>query len=257
MKKLLLIFFLLLSITKISACKCVRETLAQDYLNANVVGIIKIIRVYDENTNQRTYKADVEFEKLYKGTKFKTLNVRGLIGNSYSGACETNIEPNERYLILLSGFNDSKYTISSCTPKYSLNTTPSKDENSELENLEKAFSYLDKNKYKFIGLTFTSCDDETSPNSHTDLSHLKGFIPKQTFAIYKVKINESSKIEDILTVTGFGSQNDIIEDIIKRKMIVDSPVFSSSSEKKEFFILLFYHKENSKIKYRESISNEW
>lgn len=257
MKKLLLLFFILLSIIKVSACKCIRETLAQDYLNANVVGIIKIIRVYDENAEQRTYKADVEFEKLYKGAKFKTLNVRGLIGNSYSGACEINVEPNERYLILLSGVNNNNPTISSCTPKSRLSTKPTKDENSELEALKKTFSYLDENKYKFIGLTFTSCDDETSDDGQTDLSQIKDFKPKQPFAIYRVKINESSKIEEIVTINDFGSQDKIIKDIIKRNMIVDRPMFSDSSDKKEFLILLFYHKENSKKHYKKTISNYW
>ncbi|MDM1556656.1 MULTISPECIES: hypothetical protein [Chryseobacterium] len=79
MKKLSLFLFLLLGILKVSACKCVPSTLIENYLSANVVGVIKILKVYDENTEQRTYKADVEFEKVYKGTKFTTLNVRGLI----------------------------------------------------------------------------------------------------------------------------------------------------------------------------------
>lgn len=257
MKKLLLLFFVLLSFIKVSACKCIRETLAQDYLNANVVGVIKIIRVYDESIEQRTYKADVEFEKLYKGTKFKTLTVRGLIGSSSAAACEIDIEPGERYLILLSGSSNNNYTISSCSPRSYLGKTPSKDENSEFETLKKTFSYLDKNKYKFTDLTFTSCDDETSDDGQTDLSKIEGFQPKQPFAIYRVKINESSKIEAITTITGFGSQDKIIEDVIKRKMIVDTPMFSNSSDHKEFFILLFYHTEDSKKQYKKIISNNW
>ncbi|SHE76968.1 hypothetical protein [Chryseobacterium sp. OV279] len=257
MKKLLLLFFVLSSVIKVSACKCVRDPLPQEYLNANVVGVIKIIKVYDENIEQRTYKADVEFEKLYKGTEFKTLTVRGLIGNSHSAACEIDIEPNERYLILLSGAGSNSYTISSCTPKSKLSARSSKDENSELENLKKTFSYLDKNRYKFTGLTFTFCEDGTSDIGQTDLSKIKDFQPKQSFAIYRVKINESSKIDEIVTITGFGSQDKIIEDVIKRKMIVDRPMFSNSSDKKEFLILLFYHKKNSKDQYKNIISNYW
>ncbi|MGK6342780.1 hypothetical protein ACMGDK_11110 [Chryseobacterium sp. DT-3] len=160
-------------------------------------------------------------------------------------------------MVLLSRVNDKNLTISSCTPKYRLSTTPSKDENSELETLKKTFSYLDKNKYKFIGLTFTSCDDETSDDGQTDVSQIENFHPKQTFAIYRVKINESSKIEGISPITGFGSQDKIIKDVIKRKMTVDSPMFSNNSDKKEFLILLFYHKENTKKHYKKTISNNW
>ncbi|WP_223606063.1 hypothetical protein [Chryseobacterium sp. OSA05B] len=257
MKKLLLLFFVLSSFIKVSACKCVRDPLPQEYLNANVVGVIKIIKVYDENIEQRTYKADVEFEKLYKGTKFKTLTVRGLIGNSSSGACEIDIQPNERYLILLSRSGGNGYTISSCTPKSNLSAMSSKDENSQLETLKKTFSYLDQNRYKFTGLTFTFCEYETSDDGQTDLSKIVDFQPKHSFSIYRVKINESSKIEEIVTITGFGSQDKIIEDVIKRKMIVDRPMFSNSSDRKEFLILLFYHKENSKTQYKNIISNYW
>ncbi|WP_433632213.1 hypothetical protein [Chryseobacterium cucumeris] len=56
MKKLSLLLFLLLSIIKVSACKCVYETLAHNYQNSEFVGIIKILKVYDENTEQRSWK---------------------------------------------------------------------------------------------------------------------------------------------------------------------------------------------------------
>ncbi len=49
MKKLSLLLFLLLSIIKVSACKCVYETLPHNYQSADFAGIIKILKVYDEN----------------------------------------------------------------------------------------------------------------------------------------------------------------------------------------------------------------
>jgi hypothetical protein len=254
MKKLSLLLFLLLSTIKVSACKCVYETLSQNYLNASIVGIIKIVRVYDENTEQRTYKADIEFEKVYKGTTtFKTMNVRGLIGNSYSGACEVDVLPNERYLIFLNQSNNT-YSISSCTLKSKLGNRPTKAEKSWLKNQEKVFTYLDNNKFRFMGLQFTRCYDEFQTEYKSDLSKISGFKPKQPFAIYKVKINERSKIQEITPVTTFGSKDSTIEKILKTNMIVSTPVSFWNPNPKEALLFLSYNKENINDPYGEVVS---
>ncbi|WP_415328570.1 hypothetical protein [Chryseobacterium sp. MMS23-Vi53] len=252
MKKSLFILFLVVSFIKMSACSCHRAPLAENYLAADVVGIVKIIKVYDENSEQRTYKADVEFEKLYKGEKFKTLNVRGLIGNSYSGACEININPNETYLILLNKYNND-YSLSLCSPKYSFNM----NEKSTIEALEKTFAYIEKNKYKFTGLEFTTCYDELQKGDKSTLSCLKNFSPKNPFAIYKVKINELSQIEKLTPITRFGNQDSKIENILRKNMTVDIPMLINKEPQKEFFILLLYFKDNIDKKYGEVISSEW
>ncbi|WP_347217675.1 hypothetical protein [Chryseobacterium sp.] len=253
MKKLSLFLFLLLSFIKVSACKCVMNTFAENYLSADVVGVIKILKVYDENTEQRTYKADVEFEKVYKGTKFTTLNVRGLIGQSYSGACETQVTPDERYLVLLNGYNNN-YTINSCSPMSRLNVQPTKDEDIQLETLSKAFSYLDENKNILKGLKFVShYDDSKAMNSRSDLSKINHFKPKQLFAIYKITAREDSRIEKITPVTGFGSQEKAINNALKGRIIIGT----KNSEQKEYLLLLFYHKENLNSEFDEVISKRW
>jgi hypothetical protein len=253
MKKLLLLSFILLSVIKISACSCVYETLAYNYQNSEFVGIIKILKVYDENTEQRTYKADIEIEKMYKGTTFKTMNVRGLIGNSYSGACEIDVLPNERYLIFLNKNNNTP-SISSCTPKSKLENKPTKAENLWLKNKEKAFTYLNNNTFRFIGLQFSHCYDETQTESRSDLSKISGFKPKQPFAIYKVKIDDTSKIQEITPVTTFGSKDSMIENILKTKMKVFTPTSFWNPNPKEALLFLSYHKENINDPYGEVIS---
>ncbi|WP_312302319.1 hypothetical protein [Chryseobacterium sp.] len=253
MKKLSLLFFILLSIIKVSACKCIHETLPYNYQNSEFVGIIKILKVYDENTEQRTYKADIEIEKVYKGATFKTMYVRGLIRNSYSGACEINVQPNERYLIFLNKYNNT-YSISSCTPRSALKNKPTKDEKSWLKNLGKAFTYLDNNKFRFIGLQFTRCYDETRTGYKSDLSKISGFKPKQPFAIYKVKIDDTSKIQEITPVTTFGSKDGMIENILKTNMTVSTPASFWIPDPKEGLLFLSYHKENINDPYRDVIS---
>ncbi|SDJ33173.1 hypothetical protein [Chryseobacterium jejuense] len=257
MKKLSLFLFLLLGILKVSACSCAKGTLAENYLEANVVGVIKILKVYDENPDQRTYKADVEFEKIYKGTKFTTLNVRGLIGKSSSAACERDIIPNQRFLVLLNGSNNS-FTVSHCSAMSSLNVQPTKDEEAQLEKLSKAFSYLEKNKLKFKGAQFSYYyDEKQGDNPKSELSRINNFNPKQPFAIYKVKLDDSFKIKEMSPIIGFGSKDKIIEGIMKRNIRVETPMFRDTSKKKEYLILLFYNKQNINIPNREVISDSW
>ncbi|SEH28857.1 hypothetical protein [Chryseobacterium culicis] len=241
MKKLSLLLFLLFSIIQVSACKCVYETLPQNYQSADFAGIIKILKVYDENIEQRTYKADIEIEKMYKGTIFKTINVRGLIGNSYSGACEVNVLPNERYLIFLNRY-DNTSSISSCTPKSKLENKPTKAEKLWLKNQEKVFTYLDNHKFSFI--QFARCYDETQTGNKSDLSKISGFKPKQPFAIYKVKINEMSKVQEITPVTTFGSKDSIIENILKTNMIVSATTSFWDPNPKEALLFLSYNKND-------------
>lgn len=253
MKKLLFFFFLVLNVVTLYACKCKTDPLAENYLAADVAGIIRIIKVYGENAEQRTYKADIKFEKIYKGKKFQTLTVRGLIGNPYSGACETDVQPGETYLILLNKYN-GEYSISSCSPKYRFDM---EKEKATSEVLEKTFAYIDKNKFAFTGLQFATCFDELQKGNKSDLSAIKNFSPKNPFAIYKVKVNDYSKIEELTPVTTFGDKDQEIENILKRNMIVDTPMFFDHKPGEEFLILLLYLPDNINTKYGEIINFEW
>lgn len=252
MKKLLFFLFVVLNIVTVYACECKTDPLAQNYLAADVAGIIRIIKVYGENTEQRTYKADIKFEKIYKGKAFQTLTVRGLIGNSYSGACEIDVQPGETYLILLNQYN-SEYSISACSPKYRFDM---EKEKATSEVLEKAFAYIDKNKFASTGLQFTTCFDELQKGEKSDLSAIKNFTPKNPFAIYKVKVDDHSKIKELTPVTTFGDKDQEIENILKKNMIVDTPMFFDKKPE-EFLILLLYFPENANTKYGEIISFEW
>lgn len=252
MKKLFLLLFFAIGLIKVSACKCVTKTLAENYLAADVVGVIKIIKVYDENHEQRTHKADIEFEKIYKGEIFKTLNIRGLIGNPSSGACETNVKVGEEYLILLNKYKNS-YGISSCSPKYHIDT---KKEKKNLKALGKTFAYIDKNKFRFIGLEFTTGYDKLQTGDKSAFSNIKNFSPKQPFAIYKITINDEQKVEKISPITIFGNKDEEIEKIMKNNMEIDVPLFTKSSTN-EYLVLLLYLKDNMNTKYGEVINSEW
>ena len=121
MKKLILFILFFLAIAKVFACRCVRESIAQSYLDADVVALITIDKTYGEKENNpsgtglRTYSADVKFEKIYKGTAFKILSVFGTSTYASSGACEKLVEKGEKYIILLTKNKDGDYFVSSCS----------------------------------------------------------------------------------------------------------------------------------------------
>ncbi|SIQ24802.1 hypothetical protein SAMN05880574_108106 [Chryseobacterium sp. RU37D] len=143
------------------------------------------------------------------------------------------------------------YSISSCSAKYSFNMK----EKVELETLEKTFTYIDKNKFRFIGLTFATCFDKLQTDDKSALSYIKDFSPKSPFAIYKVKVNDRSEIEELTPITTFGNKDKEIENILKKNMIVDRPGFDDAFQQ-EYLILFLYNKENIDKKYAEVINSE-
>ncbi|AZA84962.1 hypothetical protein C1637_22035 [Chryseobacterium lactis] len=243
MKKLLLLLFLLLSIVEISACSCIGNSFSQNYQDADVIGVVKIVKVYDQNKQRRTYKVDIEFEEIFKGKSIKTIIVSGLIGKSKSAACELNVKPQERYLIYLQKY-DNIYSIDYCTPKSKLQNRVTEDEKSWFEYLGKAISYLEKNKSGFQNLQFATCYQETPTDDKSDLSKISDFNPKQEFAIYKVKVNNLAGIQEISPIAGFSHKDETIRDILKTKFKVDMPHSSSDSEPKEFLLFLCYDKNS-------------
>ncbi|WP_433632216.1 hypothetical protein [Chryseobacterium cucumeris] len=86
------------------------------------------------------------------------------------------------------------------------------------------------------------------------MSKISGFKPKQPFAIYKVKIDDTSKIQKITPVTTFGSKDSMIENILKTKMKVSTPASFWNANPKEGLLFLSYHKENIEKPYGEVIS---
>jgi len=244
MKKLSLFLFLLLTIVKISACSCIGLTLSQTYQNSDVIGVIKILKVYGQNKERRMYKADIEFETIYKGKAFKTIMVSGRIGKSRSAACEIDIKPKERYLIYLDEKSGNDYFVSYCTPKTKLSNNAADEDKSYFENLNKTFSYIEDNKSKYNDLQFADSYIIDPPGYRSNFYKISDFNPKQPFAIYKIKVNKSSEIQEATPIIGFGSEDERIGDILKTKF-KPSIYEDLESETKEFLLFLCYHKEST------------
>jgi len=240
MKKLILLTLILAAVTKIFACRCVNESIAQEYLDADVVALITIGKTYGDRDSHimqggRLYSADVKVEKIYKGNEFKMLHAFGTTTSASSGACERLLEKGESYLVLLSKNKDGEYYVSSCS------TMPQISDDKYLEEYENIFKILDKNKSKLQFPKFAQYKDLSEDYNYTTRQITNDFLKLQTkqlhgkLVIYKVKINDKGNISSITSIEKIGIKEKQIQELMKKNLrIVDG----FDTVEGEYFILL-------------------
>lgn len=225
-------------------CSCIFTTLAKAYQQADVVAEITVLNVYGNNSVQKTYKADIKFEKFFKGkSNIKTLDVRGNIGNFPGSSCQLSFQTKAKYLIFLSNNNE---IVSLCTPHYILDDNSYQSKINAVENL---FSFLQAN---------TTKDDEflvyfeQNKKGKSSISKLKNFKPKNNFAVYEVILNSKNVIEKVKNISEFGDRDDKIAELIEKNLNRDLTAISN----KRLLIALVYIPEYIPIKYRDYITSE-
>lgn len=240
MKKLILLIFILGAFTKVFACKCAEKSIAQKYLNADVVALITIGKTYGDRDSHimqggRLYSADVKVEKIYKGNEFKTLHVFGTTTSSSSGACEKLIEKGEKYLVLLSKNKDGEYYVSSCS------TMPQISDDKYLKEYENIFKILDKNKSKLLFPKFAQYEDLSEDYNYITRQNTNDFLKlnaKQLHGkvgIYKVKINDKGNISTITPIEQIGIKEKQIQELMKKNLRIYDGFDTVAGE---YFILL-------------------
>ncbi|QBO57969.1 hypothetical protein [Chryseobacterium salivictor] len=265
MKKLILLFLFLFSV-KIFACKCGNSgEIGIQYQNADFVGEIEITKIYGNNLKSRIYKADVSVLKIYKGKSFGTVEISGLINDIQSAACEVDLKVGEKYLIYLSkndgdnvismttnrkSLGSEKYTISACTPK----TFISDVTDQKLKTERQVDEFLSKSKEKLNQVFFL--DESVSENSKGDFKDYEISDAKNKFAVYKLKVNEKSKIDHIEAVQNFESSKDLeIMNLMKKNFVIGKDFFSEVRNE-EVLLILFYRPENKGSDYADTLSGE-
>jgi len=241
MKKILFLILFFSAFTKIFACKCVDESIAKKYLEADVVALVTIEKTYGEKENNpagtglRTYSADLKFEKIYKGMTFKTLNIFGTTTSLSSGACEKLVMKGEKYLILLSKNKDGLYFVSSCS------TMPKIFEDKFLNEYENIFKVIEKNKANLHFPKFVQYDDMSEDYNQQKKQITNDFLKlnkkrlRGKLGIYKVKINDDDKISEIIPIQKIGIKEKQIQELMKKNL----RIFRGKSFKTdEYFILL-------------------
>lgn len=206
--KIKFLFFLLFLSVKFSACKCKQDVIAQDYFQADVVGIITIESTYGNEEREekmfdsRIYKAKISFDKLYKGNKFEELIIFGSTTGASSGACEKLVKAGEKYLLLTSKDQNGEYVESLCSSMYKIY-----DNNiNEVNKYSKQFNYLEKNKSLFKDLKFKDYNDESEnwdnvkKMTTNEFEIIFGKKIKNKFGIYKVKTDIENNIIEIQSI---------------------------------------------------------
>ena len=253
MKKTFFIFlFLILGLTKIFACKCGSfGSIGENYSNSDIIGEISILKIYDSNSKNRTYKVDISFQKIYKGSEIKTLTAEGVIGDIYTPACEIELNVGEKYLIYLSK-HGNKYFVSACTPKFLIGN---KDEvyNYKSVDLQRlALNYLKKNPQNFDFVFYF--DDSMLNGDKSSFSKLDKITPTNQFAIYKLKVDEKSRVSSISVISKFGEVDNEVENLIQKNFTIVKG-FMEEVKNKEVLLLMFYIPENENKEFKETITN--
>lgn len=241
MKKLILFILFFLAIAKVFACRCVRESIAQSYLDADVVALITIDKTYGEKENNpsgtglRTYSADVKFEKIYKGTAFKILSVFGTSTYASSGACEKLVEKGEKYIILLTKNKDGDYFVSSCS------TMPQISDDKFVKEYESIFKIIEKNKANLFFSKFVQYEDLSRNYNHQTKQISNDFLKLNKkrlhgkLGIYKVKINEEERISEITPIQKIGIKEKQIQELMKKNLEISR---GTGFKRDEYYILL-------------------
>lgn len=249
MKRILIVFAILFGFNFLSACDCLFTSLAENYRDHFIVAEVTILNIYGNNTSERTYKADIKFDKIFKGVpNNNTLTVRGLTGiplEDFRGdACELGLKKGEKYLIFLKNTDDA---ISSCTPHYILDEESSTK--SKITSAENLFSFLGQKpteNSEFVPYI------EKNKNGKSSLSRLKNFNPKNNFAVYELLLNSDKKVTTVHIISGFGDHDNEITNLIKKNFWIH-PLKTSGTKIRIAFV---YIPEYVKIKYLDHISSD-
>lgn len=221
--KFSLIFFLIS--VKILSCTCLPQIIPQAYFENEIVGIITIKSTYgNEIVNEvgfgnRTYKAKIGFDKIYKGKEFNELTILGTTESISSGACEIQVKAGEKYLILLNKNLEGKYIVSLCSNIYRVN--------SNLKKYNQLFRYLDKNRIKFQDLRFLAFYDKSNDWDDINKKETSDFINtfgkklKNKFGLYKIKIDSENNIIEVNSIKKIGLNENKILTLIKKNIKVD------------------------------------
>ena len=249
MKRIVILIALLLGFNFLSACDCVVSSLAENYNNNLIVAEITILNTYNNDLAKRTYKADIKFDKIFKGVpNISTLTVSGLTGFSpedlLGDACEFGLKKGDKYLIFL---RSTEEIISTCTPHYRLDKKDAAK--SKITATENLFSFLKKATVK--NYSFKSYF-ENNKDGKSSLSRLKNFNPKNNFAVYELLLDSDKKVSTVNIISGFGDQDTAIANLIKKNFWIHPLKISGDKIR----IALVYIPEYVKIKYRDHISSE-
>ena len=217
MKKIALLIFFFLGLGKFLACECILPQIGNEYIDADVVAYITIVKTYgdsDVKVNElphRIYKADITTDRLIKGTTPNTLTVLGSVKSIFGGACEKMLKPGEKYLVILKKGQDEDYIISACSSIFLI------EKQSQSQYYDSLFKFLDENKDRMQNLNFIQFKDKSLAFNNKKKSYESDFLKlpiENMFGIYKVTGDNNGNIKHIETISGIANYDDRIKKLL-------------------------------------------
>jgi len=254
MKLKSLLFFLLFITLKLSACRCGSGNIAQEYFDADLIGIITVTKTFDGSIKANgdhkydNYKAKIDFNQIIKGQKVNFLNVFGAKDkgiNDYQG-CSLALNSGEKYLVILKKDQNNEYWVDLCSRMILLSYHNSIDEENEIINRYiNLFKNLEKYKNQFYNLKFEKFYDLSEKRitypytPHTEFIKLNISQPSKKLGIYKVFTDKNNKIKQIIPIKKIGEKDKKIEQLILKNLEIDHP-HRDENKYKESLLLLYF-----------------
>jgi len=199
MKKNLL--SLLLSFLTFSsfACVCNPQTITEKYIQSDFVGIVTITKIYPNENNSDSYKADIKINEFFKGVKLKSIYVRGRSDGAMGSSCDIFIPVNTKLVAYAYKNREGFYEVGMCSGLLYLNKKQVKP-NPELDILKifksEKINFTDKTWYHEIS------------NSSLELEKYKGIELNKSYGIYEITFASNLGIKEVKEISGFGSSID-------------------------------------------------
>ena len=234
-KNLYLILFCFLTVSSF-ACVCNPQTITEKYIKSDFVGIVTITKIYPNQKNSDSYKADIKINELFKGVKLKSIYVRGRSDREMGSSCDIFIPVNTKLVAYAYKNAEGLYEVGMCSGLLYLNKKQLKP-NPELEIL----SMFKAEKIKFTDKTWYH---ETS-NSSLELLKYKDIKLNKSYGIYEITFSSNLAIKDVKEISGFGNPVDKeLIDILRNTKWSSknsSGVKDEVSENTKFIIGFYYY----------------
>ncbi|MDO5616497.1 MAG: hypothetical protein Q4G16_09915, partial [Cruoricaptor ignavus] len=111
--------------------------------------------------------------------------------------------------------------------------------------------YLHKNPQK---LEFVFYFDDSARGEKSDFSRLSKIVPEKQFAIYKIGVDEKSRVSSISAISEFGIIDNEVEKLIKKNFTILRG-FMQEVKNEDVLLLMFYIPENENQQFRHIITN--
>lgn len=216
--------------SEIFACSCEKGNFANYYKTADIVAIVTVTKKYGDYTDKSKlielnyYKAELKFNKIYKGERFEELTALGSTTYTNSAGCEISLTVGNKYLIMLRKNADGKYYINACSAIFNINTQ--KSQSATIKHFDYIFDCFKKHKKALSEFEFANFGNYSSLIDESKFTKQDIKILKNKIAVYKVSIDNSNKITAINPIIKVGYKDKKIEKIIKEHFSIDNSLIN-------------------------------